>query len=1066
MNLNTSSKYLLLLALLLLWQPEHIFGQKKKNQKTDESTTQLSDSALYHGLEMRNIGPFRGGRSVAVSGVIQKPQVYYMGSTGGGVWKTEDSGISWKNISDGSFKTGSVGDIAVAESDPNVIYVGMGEHAIRGVMTTHGDGIYKSTDAGSTWTHIGLDKTRHISDVIIHPQNPDIVYVAAQGAAHGPTEERGIYKSSDGGTTWKKVLYVDEKTGASGLSMDMTNPRILYAAMWEHQRYPWTVKSGGPGSAIYKSTDSGETWKKLTEGLPEEMGKIGISVSRAMPERVWANIEAEEGGVYRSDNGGKEWTRVSEDRVTRARAWYYTEIFADPQNPETVYVLNAPVVKSIDGGKNFSPVPTPHGDNHDLWINPYNNQQMINGNDGGANVSFNGGKSWSTQQNQPTVQFYRVITDNQFPYYVYGGQQDNSTVAIASRTTEEGIGWKDWYAVSGGESAFLAFDEDDPQLVYGGSYQGNISVYDHATGMTKDIMAYPVIGLGSVPKDMKYRFNWNAPIVMSQHDKKTIYHGGNLVLKSTDGGMAWTEISPDLTRNDTTQQGLGGGPFTNEGAGGENYNTLAYMIESPHQAGVLWAGSDDGLVHVTLDGGQNWKNVTPPDAEEGTINAIEVSPHDAATAYVTLTRYKFNDFAPYVYKTTDNGNSWTSINSGFEEEDFVRVVREDPKRKDLLYAGTEGGMYISYDGGQQWKAFSLNLPVCPINDITFRNNDMVVATSGRGFWILDDVGALQQGADNLAEAKLKLFTPKPTYRLDAPRPGEPVPDMGQNPLNGVIVDYFLSEEVPDSVVITLEILNADGEVIREYDNQKNESFKKYPGGPAPEPLLPAKAGINRFAWDFRTSSIPNVPDVFVNGDYRGYVVPPGDYQIRLALGEETQTVDCTILPDPRLDATTSDYVAQQQLLINIEENVKEIHESVNAMRQAKKQVENLTNILKELEGQEVLVDTGKALISRIEHWEENLIQPKQKTFQDVINFPNQLNSELLNLKSRASTHDPRPTQGAQQRLDDLLVEWNTHKEDMQQIIDVDLAKFNQIYLEQNIPAVILNLPEQTPRAGQ
>ncbi len=1015
---------------------------------------------------MRNIGPFRGGRSVAVSGVVQKPRVYYMGSTGGGIWKTEDAGIHWKNISGDSLKTGSVGDIAVAESDPNIIYAGMGEHAVRGVMTTHGDGVYKSTDAGDTWTHTGLEKTRHISDVVIHPQNPDMVYIAAQGAVHGPSEDRGIYKSVDGGKSWKKVLYVDENTGASGLSMDMTNPYILYAAMWEHRRYPWMVQSGGPGSGIYKSIDAGEHWEKLTEGLPDTLGKIGISVSRAMPERVWANIEAKEGGVYRSDNGGKAWTQVSKDRATQARAWYYTEIFADPQDAETVYVLNAPMLKSIDGGKNFTPVPTPHGDNHDLWIHPQNNQVMVNANDGGGNISFNGGKSWSSQTNQPTVQFYRAITDNRFPYYVYGGQQDNSTVAIASRTADAGIGWKDWYEVAGGESAFLAFDEDDPRLVYGGSYQGNISVYDHATRMSKDIMAYPVIGLGSIPKDMKYRFNWNAPIVMSRHDKKTMYHGANLVLKSTNGGYQWTEISPDLTRDDTTQQGPGGGPFINEGAGGENYNTLAYLAESPHTQGVLWAGSDDGLVHVTFDEGKNWQNVTPPEAAEGIINAIDISPHDTATVYVTLLRYKFNDFKPYVYKTTDNGATWRSIHEGFGAEDFVRVVREDPVRQDLLYAGTEAGLYISYDGGQHWKKNQLSLPVCPINDLTFRQNDLVVATSGRGFWILDDLGALQQDDGRLAYTDLKLFQPKPTYRLDAPGPAEPVAGLGQNPLNGVIIDYYLKEEVPDSVLITLEVLNAAGDVIRRYDNQKEEDFRKYPGGPAPKPVLPAEAGINRFAWDFRTASIPNVPEVFLNGDYRGRVVAPGEYQVRLALGEQTQTVACTILPDPRLDATEADYAAQQKILTAIEQSVKEIHRSVNAMRQAKEQVKSITTLLRDMEGKEALLDTGKALIASIDQWEQNLIQPKQETFQDVINFPNQLNAELLNLSNRVGTHDPRPTEGAKQRLDELLAQWSRYKQAMHQIIEVNLAAFNQMYLQQNIPAVILNLPEDISGGGE
>lgn len=1055
---------LLMLALLLIWLPESIHAQKRKSKKDQKSTTQLSDSAKYHGLQMRNIGPFRGGRSVAVSGVIQNPQVYYMGSTGGGVWKTEDAGLSWKNISDGFMKTGSVGAIAVPESDPNIVYVGMGEHAVRGVMSTHGDGVYKSTDAGKTWIHMGLEKTRHISDVRVHPQNPDILYVAAQGAVHGPEEDRGIYKSEDGGKSWRKVLYVDENTGASSLSMDMTNPRILYAGMWEHRRYPWKVESGGPGSAIYKSTDAGESWKKLSEGLPEEMGKIGLSVSRAMPERIYANIEAEKGGVYRSDDGGKKWSLVSKDRVTRARAWYYTEIFADPQDPETVYVLNAPMVKSIDGGKNFNPVPTPHGDNHDLWIHPQNSQHMINANDGGANISFNGAKSWSTQENQPTVQFYRVITDNRFPYHVYGGQQDNSTVAIASRTTEAGIGWKDWYEVSGGESAFLAFDEDDPRLVYGGSYQGNISVYDHATGMTKDIMSYPVIGLGSIPKNMKYRFNWNAPILVSKYDKKIIYHAANLVLKSTNGGYSWTEISPDLTRNDTTKQGLGGGPFTNEAAGGENYNTLAYLAESPHTAGVLWAGSDDGLIHVTFDEGKSWKNVTPSNIKEGIINAIEVSPHDPATVYVALMRYKFNDLKPYVYKTTNNGASWSNISEGFGAEDFVRVVREDPARKDLLYAGTEGGMYISYDGGKQWAKFQLNLPVTPVNDITFRQNDMVVATSGRGFWILDDVGAVQQWDEGLAETEMKLFTPKPTYRLDVPQPEEPVQGKGQNPLNGVIIDYYLKEKLPDSVkLITMEILNADGEVIREYSNKKDKEFKKYPGGPAPEPVLPAKAGINRFAWDFRTAPVPNVPKIFVLGDYGGHVVAPGQYQVRLSLGEETQTADVTVLPDPRLQADAAEYEMQQQILTTIEKNVKEIHQSVNAMRQAKKQLEDLTALLKEMEGKEALLDTGKVLISKIEKWEQKLIQPKQETFQDVINFPNQLNAELLNLKGRIGTHDPRPTEGAKQRLTELLAQWDTYQQEMHQIIDVELAAFNQMYLQQNIPAIILKLPEEASR---
>lgn len=1049
-------KLKLLLSLMLVtslcFSPEGWAQRKKKKSEKEEVVLPNPDN--FKGLKWRNIGPFRGGRSVAVAGVKQDPQTYYFGSTGGGVWKTEDAGITWKNITDGQFKMGSVGAISVAESDPNVIYVGMGEHAIRGVMTSHGDGVYKSTDAGKTWKNVGLEKTRHISDVIIHPQNPDVVYVSAQGAAHGPNEDRGIYKSTDGGATWKKVLYVDENTGASGLTMDMNNPRILYAATWEHTRFPWKVKSGGEGSAIYKSTDAGETWEKMSKGLPDLMGKIGISVSRANSNLVFANIEAEKGGVYRSDDAGKSWKLVCSDRVTQARSWYYMEVFADPVNENVVYVLNAPVLKSIDGGKTFKSVSVPHGDNHDLWINPTNNKIMINGNDGGANISFNGGKSWSTQQNQPTAQFYRVITDNRFPYYVYGGQQDNSTVAIASRTNGGGIGWKDWYAVAGGESAFLAFDEDNPQLVYGGSYQGNISVFNHTTQERKDIMAYPVVGLGSIPKEMKYRFNWNSPIIISKHDKKTMYHGAQMVLKSTDGGMSWVEASPDLTRNDKSKQELGGGPITNEGAGGENYNTLSYMVESPHKAGVLWTGSDCGLLHVSEDGGENWKNVTPPTAEEGIMNSIEVSPHDPSTAYVTLLRYKMNDYTPYAYKTTDMGASWTQITNGFEEEDYVRVIREDPMKKGLLYAGAETGMYISYNGGMNWKKFQLNLPTCPINDMTFRNNDLVIATSGRGFWILDDLGSLQQSDGILANTPMKLFTPKDTYKLDAP--GNARPGFGQNPMNGVVFDYYLEDKVPDSVAFMLEIMDAKGDVVRTYDTKKDKKFKRYPGGPAPKAMLSNKKGLNRFAWDFRRNAIPYIPGVFVMGDYRGHIVAPGDYSAKMTMGDQSETVEFTILPDPRLTATASDYAAQQKILLDIEKSVIAIHESVNQMRKAKEQVKKYSDLLENYENMDDLKDMGKDLQKKITEWEDNLIQSKQKTFQDVINFPNQLNAELLNLKSRVDTHDPRVTKGAQQRLGDLQGEWKTHSNTLQQILNTDVKNFNELYKSKNLPAIIMD----------
>ncbi|MFZ9004941.1 MAG: VPS10 domain-containing protein, partial [Robiginitalea sp.] len=722
--------YLLLFLACSLLLP--INGQRRNKQ---EKPPVLSDT-LFTGLKWRNIGPFRGGRSVAVSGVTSQPGTYYMGSTGGGVWKTTDDGLHWKNTSDGFFKTGTVGAIGVSESNPNVVLVGMGEHAARGVMTSMGDGLYLSRDAGKTWKHLGLEGSRHISDVIIHPTDENLFYVAVQGAQYGPSEERGIYRSSDGGENWEQVLYVNKTTGASSLSMDPNNPLVLYAAMWEHQRRPWTMKSGGPGSGLYKSADGGATWKRMKDGLPSEMGKAGISASGARADLVYAVIEAEgeKAGVYRTDDGGKKWRQVSKDRINVTRSWYYMEIFADPQEAETVYVLNAPVTRSIDGGRTFKPVPTPHGDNHDLWINPEDNRRMINANDGGANISNNKGASWSTQQNQPTAQFYRVITDNLFPYHVYGGQQDNSAIAILSRTNDNGIDWKDWYSVAGCESAYLAFDPNNPEIIFGGCYQGIIEKWIKAIREAKPIKEYPELSLGNAPEDFKYRYNWNAPIIADPHDPSVIYHAGNVVFRSGDAGQSWDVISPDLTRNDPEKQGPGGLPFTNEAAGGENYNTLMYLTASPHEKGVLWAGSDDGLLHLTRNGGASWENVTPEGMEEGIVNSIEVSPHDPATAYITLMRYKFMDLKPYIYKTTDYGQNWDLIVQGLEDpHGFVRVVREDPKRPGLLYAGAETGLYISLNGGQSWQPFQLNLPVVPVNDLTIRQNDLVAATAGRSF---------------------------------------------------------------------------------------------------------------------------------------------------------------------------------------------------------------------------------------------------------------------------------------------------------------------------------------------
>ncbi len=1053
--MNLKSTLLLLCCLAISFTASA--QKKKKRSKKTALTTQATatNPDLYKGLKFRNIGPFRGGRSVAVTGVPNDPLTYYMGSTGGGIWKTEDAGTNWKNISDGQLKTGSVGAIAVANSNHNVLYVGMGEHAIRGVMTSHGNGVYKSTDSGKTWKHMGLDRSRHIAAVRIHPQNPDVVYVAVQGAAYGANKERGVYKTTDGGVTWKQILYIDDNTGAADLSMDINNPAVLYAGMWEHRRYPWTVKSGGPGSSIHKSVDGGKTWNKLTKGLPEVMGKVAVDVSPANSNRVFANIEAEgeKAGVYRSDDAGKTWKQTSKDRVTIARSWYYIEIFAHPTNENEVYVLNAPVLKSIDGGATFKTISIGHGDQHDMWINKANPKNIIVGNDGGATVTFNGGQTWSTQNNQPTVQFYRVITDNQIPYHVYGGQQDNTTVAIASRGMG-GITEKDWYPVAGGESAFLAFDPNNPELIYGGTYHGIMSVYDKKTKMRKDIMAYPVIGLGMIPKDMKYRFNWNSPIVASPQDYSVMYHGGNKVLKTADGGLSWEEISPDLTRNDKSKQGPGGTPFTIEGAGGENYNTITYLETSEHSADVIWAGSDDGLVHVTKDGGKNWNKVTPNGVGEALINAIDVSPHDAGTAYIAVTKYKFNDFTPMAYVTKDYGITWKKITNGIAKEDYIRVVREDPKKKGLLYAGTETGLYISHNNGQKWSRMQLNLPICPINDLTFADNDLVIATSGRGFWILDDLGVLQQASNSLATQKqAQIFQPKPSMRINysSRRSSN---SAGKNPPTGVLIDYYLPSDM-DSSNVQLEVLDQTGTVIRSYSNKKVKKTKPYAGGPRPIKPIPSKKGISRIAWDLRTMPTPGVQGVFVNGTYNGAMVAPGKYTLRLTADGTVSETTATVTPDPRVKALPEDFAEQQVALKQIDAIIIEMHESVNRMRKVKDQVGNLNKLLKEMEGVDTLMHAGKAIATKISDWEDFLIQKNQKTFQDVINFPNRLNSDFMNLKGKIDQHDPRMTMGAKQRLNDLLVEWNTHKATLEDIVSNDVNAFNQLFAELKTPVLVI-----------
>ena len=812
------------------------------------------DSSLLTSLEWRSIGPYRGGRVVAVAGDPSHSHTFYFGSTGGGVWKTTDGGLYWENVSDAYFKRASVGAIAVAPSDANVIYVGMGEATIRGNVS-HGDGVYQSTDAGKTWTHLGLENTRNIGKVRVHPSNPDVVYVAALGHAHGPNEQRGLYRSHDGGKTWDRILYINENVGVHDLSMDPHNPRILYAAAWAARRTPYQLVSGGEGCGLYKSTDGGDTWQEITrnKGLPTGLvGKIGVAVSPACADRVYAIVESKDSAVYRSDDGGDTWERLAEEHDLVGRPWYYQHIIADPLDANAVWALNVRCYRSIDGGRTFQPVATHHGDNHDLWIDPANSRRLILGNDGGAVVSFDGGETWTSPYNQPTAEFYHVTTDNQTPYRIYGAQQDNTTISVPSRSYYSAIAQADMMEVGGGESGYIAVHPQHPNIIYAGNYQGYLTRYDHSTGQERNITVWPESSMGSPASDVKYRFQWTYPILLSPHDPGVLYVTGNHVFSSTDEGASWEAMSPDLTRNDPSTLGPSGGPITGDNTGAEYYATIFAFAESPRQKGLFWSGSDDGLIHISRDGGASWQNVTPPDLPEWSlISVIEPSAHDPASSYVAATRYKHDDFHPYLYKTHDYGATWTRITDGIAENDFTRVIREDPERRGLLFAGTETGVQVSFDDGAYWQPLKFNLPAVPIHDLTIKEGDLIAATHGRAFWVLDDVGPLRQLTDEMHEAPAHLFTPRPAMRYTQAG-GSPNPTVagknyaasgafvltyrerelptgektriylnaGQNPPTGLLVQYFLKEE-PEGEV-TLTFLDADGNEIKRFSSEEQK----------------------------------------------------------------------------------------------------------------------------------------------------------------------------------------------------------------------------------------------------
>lgn len=1031
--------------------------------------------SVFKTVQWRSIGPFRGGRSVAATGVVGDPKTYYMGTTGGGVWKTDNMGISWRNISDGYFKTGTVGAIAVAPNDPNVVYVGMGEHAPRGVMTHSGDGVYRSTDAGKTWKKMGLDETRHIARIIVHPKNPDVVFVAAQGSLYAPNADRGVFKSTDGGVTWKKVLYVDTKTGAAELSMDATNPRILYAAMWEHGRLPWKVISGGPGSGLYKSTDAGETWVKMSEGLPDKMGKMAIAVSPSNPEKVYALIESDsEGddrGLYVSTDAGKAWSKVTSAPRLVQRAWYYIELFVDPKNENRIYVLSAPALRSDDGGKTWSTVSGVHGDYHNLWINPDNADNFILSDDGGSVITFDGGKSWSTQANQPTGQFYRISVDNRFPYRIYAGQQDNTSVAIASRELGSGgITPSSWQPSAGGESAFLAFDPNNPRFVLGGSYQGTIEVLDTQASAGTNIMAAPIQYLGRDAKDMKYRYNWNAPIIWSKHDANTYYHGAQVLLKTSDMGQTWTAVSPDLTRNEKEKQGKPGEPYTNEAVGAENYGTLAYIAESPHERGVIWTGSDDGLVQLTRDGGATWKNVTPKGLAECLINAIDVSPHDKGTAYIATTRYKFNDHAPALYKTTDYGATWTKIDKGIPAGAFTRVVREDEVRRDLLFAGTELGLYLSWNGGLDWVPFQRNLPMAPITDLKVHQGNLIAATSGRAFWILDDLALLRQYKPDTPA--LHAYQPAPAYLVnggselnstDADFTGADA-FRGVNPANGVVF-YYQLPDVKKTDTLTLTIADATGRTIRTFSSRKDTAFSKWDGGPPAEPTLSTAKGLNRFVWDMRHATMSGVPGVYIEASYRGHKVPPGRYRLTLATGGRSVSTDAEVRANPLYTTDAATYADYDRFMTGVEGEVTRMHEAVNELKEAQEQ---LATILAGLPTDARYADVrrdGAALLAKLKAWDSDMVSRKSRAYDDVENFAQKFTANWMFLINATESDVPRVNQPSRDRLTELEPEWARLRARGDAMRTVEIQALNRKLFDLGIGAIRSKKPSGPGKIG-
>ena len=1032
-----------LLALAIFLLPLSLTSQKKG--KSQNVTTYPEE--LYSSLDYRLIGPFRGGRSAAVTGVPGEPNLFYFGAAGGGVWKTLDGGRSWENISDGFFG-GSIGAVEVAKSDPNVIYVGGGEKTLRGNVSS-GYGVWKTENGGKTWVSAGLKDSRHIPRLRVHPTDYNTVYAAVLGNIYKPTKERGIYKSTDGGKNWKQILFVNDQAGAVDLTFDPNNPRILYASTWRAERTPYSLNSGGAGSALWKSTDSGETWSEISknEGFPQDtLGIMGVAVSSKNSERVWAIVEnKEKGGLYRSDDGGKKWELVNEERKIRQRAWYYTRVYADTQDEDVVYVLNVNYHKSTDGGKSFNTFNAPHGDHHDLWISPEDSQRMIIGDDGGAQISYDGGETWSTYYNQPTAQFYRVTTDNSFPYRIYVAQQDNSTLRIDHRSDENGIGQNNWEETAGGESAHIAVDPTNNDIVYGGSYDGFLTRVNHDKGTVRGINVWPDNPMGAGAEAMKYRFQWNFPIMFSRHDPKKLYTFSNHVHLSTNEGQSWELLSEDLTRNDPTKLVSSGGPITQDNTSVEYYCTIFAANESPLKEGLLWVGSDDGLIHVSKDAGATWENVTPANMPEWSmVNSIEPSYFEEGTCYVAATRYKLGDFQPYLYKTTDYGKSWTKITNGIPAEHFTRVVREDPKKKGLLYAGTETGMYISFDDGAQWSSFQMNLPIVPVTDLAVKEDNLIVATQGRSLYIIDDLTVLHQLEDSKRNANTILFKPKDAYRTKGGVNKTPSKTEGQNLGNGVITHFLLKNYTEkDSVQLTYTSMAGDT-----LANYRNHIKKDGALSGVEAKKLEVKKGGNTFVWDTRGKGAEKLEGMILWwANLDGAKAVPGNYKVHLNVNGTNSSETFTILPDPRAESSVDGMKKQFDFITDVNTTIDNAHQSIKKIRNVTEQLKAFRAQYKDDARTKELVEKAKTMTEKLAAVEKALYQTQNRSGQDPLNFPIKLTNKLGHLNSLVSIDDFPPTEQDIAVKNELTAKINTELQRFDEVVSSELKEFNTAFNE-------------------